>query len=224
MNILNNKRMYKTKYKKEKYSICVNNFEKTKNKNILISTYEQYLNVKDNYDIIYIDNKEEFNKINDKKCILKLDRINEYLKNYGNKLLVSDLGSVYKYKDIDTDFSLNVTNSYSVALLHSIGAKTITLSYELNYKQIKFLIESYKERYNKHPNLEVIVESNEEVMVCKYNMLKKYNKEKGYLIDRFNNKYKIKIKNNLMYIYNYKRRKLIENYFEIGINNIRINL
>jgi len=224
MNILNNKRMYKTKYKKEKYSICVDNFEKTNNKNILISTYEQYLSVKDNYDIIYIDNKEEFNKINDKKCILKLDRINEYLKNYGNKLLVSDLGSVYKYKDIDTDFSLNVTNSYSVALLHSIGAKTITLSYELNYKQIKFLIESYKERYNKHPNLEVIVESNEEVMVCKYNMLKKYNKEKGYLIDRFNNKYKIKIKNNLMYIYNYKRRKLIENYFEIGINNIRINL
>ena len=61
-------------------------------------------------------------------------------------------------------------------------------------------------------------------MVCKYNILKKYNKQEGYLIDRFNNKYKIKVKNNFMYIYNYKRRKLEENYFEIGINNIRINL
>ena len=55
-------------------------------------------------------------------------------------------------------------------------------------------------------------------------MLKKYNKKEGYLIDRFNNKYKIKVKDNLMYIYNYKRRRLEEDYFQIGINNIRINL
>ena len=221
---LNEKRMYKTEYKKEKYYICVDNFEKTNNKNILISTYEQYLGVKDKYDTIYIDNEEEFNKINDNKCVLKLNRINEYLNDYNNKLLVSDLGSVYKYKCVDTDFSLNVTNSYSVALLHNLGVNKITLSYELNYKQIKYLINSYKERYNKHPNLEVIVEANVEAMICKYNMIKKYNKDSAYLVDRFNNKYKIKINNNLMYIYDYKRRKLEENYFEVGINNIRINL
>jgi len=202
----------------------VDKFEKTNNRNILLSTYEQYLKIKDTYDIIYVDNEEEFNKINNNKCVLKLDRINEHLKDYNTKLLVSDLGSIYKYNNVDTDFSLNITNSYSVAFLHSIGVKKITLSYELNYKQIKTLIENYKGRYNKHPNLEVIVESNEEAMICKYNMLKKYKKDEGYLIDRFNNKYKIKAKNNLMYIYNYKRRKLEENYFEIGVNNIRINL
>ena len=224
IHTLNDLRMYKTNYKKEKYDICVDNFEKTNKKNILINTYEQYLKIKDKYDIIYIDNEEEFNKIDDNKCILKLDRINEHLKNYNDKLLVSDLGSVYKYKNIDTDFSLNVTNSYSVAFLHSLGVNKITLSYELNYKQIKNLVECYKNRYNKQPNLEVIIESNEEAMICKYNMLKKYNKNEGYLIDRFNNKYKIKVKNNFMYIYNYKRRKLEENYIEIGINNIRINL
>jgi len=224
MHTLNNLRMYKTEYKKEKYNICVDNFEKTNNRNILLSTYEQYLKIKDTYDIIYVDNEEEFNKINNNKCVLKLDRINEHLKDYNTKLLVSDLGSIYKYNNVDTDFSLNITNSYSVAFLHSIGVKKITLSYELNYKQIKTLIENYKGRYNKHPNLEVIVESNEEAMICKYNMLKKYKKDEGYLIDRFNNKYKIKAKNNLMYIYNYKRRKLEENYFEIGVNNIRINL
>ena len=224
MHTLNNLRMYKTNYNKEKYDICVDNYQLESNKNILISTYEQYLENKDKYDIIYIDNEEEFNKISDKKCVLKLNRINEHLKDYNNKLLVSDLGSVYKYKNIDTDFSLNVTNSYSVAFLHSMGVNKITLSYELNYKQIKTLVECYKNRYNKHPNLEVIIESNEEAMICKYNMLKKYNKNNAYLIDRFNNKYKIKVKNNFMYIYNYKRRKLKENYFEIGINNIRINV
>ena len=223
MNTLNFSRMYKTNYKKEAYDICVDNFEKTNNKNILISTYEQYLKVKDKYNIIYIDNLEEFNKIDDDKCVLKLDRINEHLSAYNQRLLVSDLGSVYKYKAVDTDFSLNVTNSYSVAFLHSLGVKKVTLSHELNYKQIRILIDNYKERYNKHPNLEVIVDANIEAMVCKYNMLKKYKVDEGYLIDRFNNKYKIKIKNNLMYIYDYKRTKLDENYFEIGINNIRIN-
>lgn len=224
MHTLNELRTYKTNYKKEKYYICVDNFEKENKKNILVSTYEQYLKIKDEYDIIYIDNESEYNKINDEKCVLKLNRINEHLKDYSDNLLVSDLGSVYKYKSVDTDFSLNVTNSYSVAFLHSIGVKKITLSYELNYKQINNLVSSYKERYNKHPNLEVIIEANEEAMICKYNMLKKYKTDNAYLIDRFNNKYKIKIKNNFMYIYNYNRRKLKENYFDIGINNIRTNL
>ena len=224
INILNKLRMYKTEYKKKNYYISVDNFEKESNKNVLISTYEQYLNVKDNYDIIYVDNEYVFNRINDKKCVLKLPRINEYLKDYNTNLLVSDLGGVYKYDSVDTDFSLNVTNSYSVAFLHSLGVKKVTLSHELNYKQISNLIKTYEAKFNKHPNVEVIVEANIEAMVCKYNLLKKYKGDEGYLIDRFNNKYKLKSKNNLMYIYDYKRTKLEENYFDIGVNNIRINL
>lgn len=224
INILNKLRMYKTEYKKKNYYISVDNFEKESNKNVLISTYEQYLNVKDNYDIIYVDNEYVFNRINDKKCVLKLPRINEYLKDYNTNLLVSDLGGVYKYDSVDTDFSLNVTNSYSVAFLHSLGVKKVTLSHELNYKQISNLIKTYEAKFNKHPNVEVIVDANIEAMVCKYNLLKKYKGDEGYLIDRFNNKYKLKSKNNLMYIYDYKRTKLEENYFDIGVNNIRINL
>lgn len=224
MHTLDEIRMYKTDYKKEKYEISVDNFEKREEKSVLISTYEQYLKIKDKYDTIYVDNEELFNKINDKKCVLKLNRVIEHLKNYDTRLLVGELGSVYKYKNIDTDFSLNVTNSYSVAFLHSRGVKKITLSHELNYKQIRELVKNYEERYKSHPNLEVIVDANIEVMVCKYNMLNKYKKQEGYLIDRFKNKYKIKIKDNLMYIYNFKRRKLEENYFDIGINSIRVNL
>lgn len=224
MHTLNEKRMYKTDYKKCNYEICVDNFEVENKKSVLISTYEQYLNVKDSFDTIYVDNFNLFNKLSDKKCVLKLNRVNEYLKDYNCNLLVGELGSIYKYKNIDTDFSLNVTNSYSVAMLHSLGVNKITLSYELTFKQIKNLIECYEKRYKKHPNLEVIVDSYPEVMVCKYNMLKKYNKDKGYLIDRFNNKYKIEVKDDLMYIFNYKKIKLEENYFDIGINSVRINL
>ena len=52
-----------------------------------------------------------------------------------------------------------------------------------------------EKRYNKHPNLEVIIFGYEEAMICKYNMLKKYNKDTGYLIDRFNNKYRFILQN-----------------------------
>ncbi|MBQ2946225.1 MAG: U32 family peptidase [Bacilli bacterium] len=224
INTLNKLRMYKTEYKKKNYYICVDNFKKENNKNILISTYEQYLNVKDKYDIIYVDNEYVFNRISDEKCVLKLPRINEHLKEYNQQLLVSDLGSIYKYKNVDTDFSFNVTNSYSVAFLHSLGVKKVTLSHELNYKQISNLINIYEAKFNKHPNVEVIIDANVEAMVCKYNLLNKYKVDEGYLIDRFNNKYKLKVKNNLMHIYDYKRTKLEENYFDIGVNNIRINL
>jgi len=224
VHTLNKKRLYKSNYKKEKYDINVDNFDKVNKKTCLISSYEQYLKEKDNYDIIYIDNEDTYNQINDSKCILKLPRVLEHLEDYNQKLLVGELGSVYKYKNIDTDFSLNVLNSYSVAYLHSIGVNKVTLSHELNYKQVKTLIENYHERYKKHPNLEVIVSGYEEAMICKYNMLKKYNKDKGYLIDRFNNKYKIIVKDSLMYIYNFKKRDLKENYFDIGVNYIRENL
>ncbi len=224
IEILNSKRCIKKVYKKEKYNIDIPNFDRVNKKSVLISSYEQYLKLKNNYDLIYIDNTDLYNKINDKKCILKLNRINEHLKDYNDKLLVSDLGSVYKYKNVDVDFSLNVFNSYAVAFLHSIGVHKITLSYELNYKQIKTLVENYVNRYKKNPNLEVIVNSYEEAMICKYNILKKYNKNEGYLIDRFNNKYKIIIKNNFMHIYNYKKRNLKDNYYNIGINYIRTNL
>lgn len=224
MHTLDELRKYKTNYKKEKYDIYVDNFEKTNKRSCLINSYEQYLKVKDKFDIIYVDNKELLETINNDKCVLKMPRVIEHLMEYDGKLLVGELGSVYKYKNIDTDFSLNVLNSYSVAFLHSIGVNKITLSYELNYKQIKKLIDGYKERYNKHPNLEVIVSGYEEAMVCKYNMLKKYRKDKAYLIDRFNNKYKIIVKENLMYIYNFRKRELKDNYFDIGINYIRYNL
>ena len=217
-------RKYKNLYKREKYSINVPNFKIENNKNILINTKEEFLKYKDKYSLIYIDNEEEYNKINNENCILKLPRINEYLKDYNCKLLVSDLGSVYKYKNVDTDFSLNVTNSYSVAFLHSLGVNKITLSHEFNYNQIVKLINIYKERYKSHPNLEVINDANIEAMICKYNMLKKYNTNNGYLIDRFNNKYEIKIKDKLMHIYDYKKTKLTNNYFEIGVNNVRMNV
>ncbi len=212
IDLLNSKRLYTNEVLIKDYYIDVPNYEIVNKKSILISNIDDY----EEYDEVYVDNIELYKRCNN--VTLKLDRVNEHLDNYNQRLLVGELGSVYKYKEVVSDFSLNVTNSYTVAFLHSIGVKKITLSYELNYNQIKELINNYHNRYHKHPNLEVIVYGYEEVMVCKYKLL-----NNTFLVDRFNNKYRIIIKNNLMHIYNYKERNLKDDYYKIGVNWIRIN-
>ncbi|HPF82706.1 MAG TPA: U32 family peptidase [Bacilli bacterium] len=194
---------------------------------IYIKELEQYNLIKNkNIDRIYVDN-DIYDSIDDKRKVLKLPRVINKYNNYNEHMLVGELGSINKYKDIDTDFSLNIVNSYSVALLNSLGVKRITLSYELNDDQIKDIIFEYRKRYQKEPNLAIIVYGKEEIMISKFNLLKYYNAlDKGYLRDRFNNLYKIIIKDNLMYIYNNKVLNKNNNikYFNLGINEIRYNM
>ena len=222
VNLLNEKRLYKYKYLRKEYSIDLPDFPKERNYNILISDIKDY-DKKSNYKYIYMD-EYLYNKIDDERKVLKLDRVIEKHKEYNKKLLVGELGSLI-YKDISTDFSFNVTNSYSVAFLHSHNVKQICLSYELTDTQIKNLIEAYHNRYHKHPNLELVIYGNLEAMVSKYNINKKYNVNNSILEDRFKNKYPIIIKNDLMHIYDYKKRnyKDYNKYFDIGINNLRYN-
>ena len=228
IDLLNEKRLYKNNYLKGEYSIDVPEFMKEKKYTILIHNKEEYELIKNmNYQVIYIDNEKDYKEINDNRLIFKLDRVIDKYKDYDNKLLVGELGSLYKYKNVITDFSLNVVNSYSVAFLHHLGVDTVTLSYELDKFQIQNIIESYKERYCKLPNLELIVFGHEEVMISKFN-LNEFFKVSGetYLKDRFDNMYPIVIKNNLMHIYNYKYRLLdeYEKYFDIGIHSLRFNV
>jgi len=225
---LDEARLRKSKYLKKEYYIDLPDFKKEENYNVLVSTIEQYNKIKDyNFKNIYLE-EDIYDVINDDRKVLKLDRvINNYNNyNYNEKLLVGELGSVYKYKNVSTDWSLNVTNSYSVAFLHSIGVLKITLSYELNKTQIKNIVDSYIKRHDKRPNLELIVFGKEEAMISKFNLNKLYNVENSYLQDRFGNLYPIVIKNDLMRIYNYKHRFFedYKDYFELGINNIRFNI
>ena len=222
VNLLNDKRLYKYEYVKKEYSIDLPDFPKERNYNILISDIKDY-DKDSNYKYIYMD-ENLYNKIDDARKVLRLDRVIEKHKEYNKKLLIGELGSLI-YKDILTDFSFNVTNSYSVAFLHSNNVKQICLSYELTDTQIKNLIDAYHNRYHKHPNLELVIYGNLEAMVSKYNINKKYNITNSILEDRFKNKYPIVTKNDLMYIYDYKKRNFIDHnkYFDMGINNLRYN-
>ena len=215
---LNNKRLYKIPYKRCEYKRNVKSYPKEKLLNILILKDENIYSLKKKYDYIYSSNNID-------NTILLLPRvIDKYKENYNKDVLVGDIGYFNKHKGCITDTSFNVVNSYTVAFLHSLGAERVTLSYELTKKQIEILINAYEERYKAHPNLELVVEGYEEVMISKFSLNKYFNNDKLYLKDRFNNLYKIKEKDNLMIIYNYKKRKDFNlSYYDIGINSLRIN-
>lgn len=215
---LNNKRLYKIPYKRCEYKRNVKSYPKEKLLNILIFKDENIDSLKKKYDYIYSSNNID-------NTILLLPRvIDKYKEKYNKDVLAGDIGYFNKHKVCITDTSFNVVNSYTVAFLHSLGAERVTLSYELTKKQIEILINAYEERYKAHPNLELVVEGYEEVMISKFSLNKYFNNDKLYLKDRFNNLYKIKEKDNLMIIYNYKKRKDFNlSYYDIGINSLRIN-
>ncbi len=214
---LNEIQLYKKDYIKGEYNIELEDFKKIKEISILCNNKNQILFKNKT---IYCDCEEE-------GTILRLPRVIEHHKEYSQELLVGELGSVNKYKNIITDFSLNVTNSYSVALLHNLGVKRVTLSVELDDNQIIDLINNYKKRYHKNPNLELIVYGNLEAMITKYNILDRYNINGNcYLKDNYKYLYPIRVKDNKTIIYHYEKRKYenIDKYYDMGINYLRYQI
>lgn len=94
------------------------------------------------------------------------------------QLLVGGYGGVYRYKDTNpfvTDYSLNVVNATSIYMLHKLGAKRITLSYELNKNQVDDMLEAYYQDNEGYPALEMIVYGKAPLLFTKYCPLEKMN-------------------------------------------------
>ena len=214
---LDKKRISVSNFEEQDYYCDVPSFDLVNKTAILTNNPKKH----SGYDIIYTPLKE---KVND-KVIYKLPRIIYEYEKYNNKVLIGELGSMLKYDKFDTDFSFNVVNSYAVAFLHSMGAKLVTLSYELTYNQTKDIIDAYKKRYNKNPNLQVIFSSFPEAMICKYDINKKYKVGESYLQDEYNNRYKIVSRKDYTIIYNYQKKVLnnLKSYYDIGVNCLREN-
>ena len=215
INLLNEKRLYKYEYKRNNYEIDIPDFKNERLLTCMISNKEMDNKLDKKYDYIY--------SLEDISGTIKvLPRvIMKYPEKY-NEVMIGEIGGFNKYKEVYTDVSLNVVNSYTVAFLHSLGAKRVTLSYELDNKQIEYLIDCYVKRYNKHPNLELIVSGYEEVMISKYSLNKQYNKDKLYLGDIYGNKFKVITREDGMHIYNYRKRNMYsDKYYDMGINSLR---
>ena len=203
-----------------------------------VRTKEQYLAcVNSNIDQIYIEKKILYESVkDDEKVVLCSPRVRKNKISDNEHLLVGDFGAV-SFNTI-TDYSLNVANAYTTAFMHSLGATTVTLSYEMNVAKIQKLVKNYIATYSSNPNLEVIIYGRVEAMVSEYCPLSTYlNKEgsacgickngkKYYLRDRFHNDYVLSFDNCLMTIYNYKKLNIIkdvDNLIKTGIKNFRYN-
>ncbi len=133
---------------------------------VYATTKEQYDAAKEcGIDIIYYDDNV-------------IRRNNITYKNTDKQLLVGGYGGINHYANKNTiisDFSLNVVNSKAVHLLHSIGVNRVTLSYEMNKKEIDDLINNYIKENDGLPNLEMIVYGHTHLLYTKYCPLKKMN-------------------------------------------------
>ena len=222
IELLDQKRLYNIEYKKCSYNIDLPNFNTVNKENILIRNKDMYNKIKSKkFNELYLPDYL-YNVINDDRKVLKLSRVQNENRKYDIPVLVGEIGSIIK--DCYTDFSFNVVNSYTVAFLHSIGVNRVTLSQELNDEEIKELIDAYIKRYQKNPNLELIVYGREEMMISKYNILKNLDNHNHYfLMDKYKNRMPILINNDIMTIFNYNIRDKKDKfkYFNMGINYVR---
>lgn len=93
----------------------------------------------------------------------------------GEDVLVGGLGGVRRYGGAGrmvADYSLNVVNSRSCRELHRLGAKRVTLSYEINEGQLRDLLAAYRAENGGSPALEMIVYGHAPLLVTKYCPLK----------------------------------------------------
>lgn len=166
---------------KNKINFKYNKTKKTKNKedlSILVRN-EKQLKIVLGKCRIYTENFELYKKYKDKNVFYKLPRI---MYNYpdfqGENLLISELGSLYKYASnnyVIADYPLNITNSETVNFLHKRGVKISTISPEVT----DFELEKYSHQ------IEKIIYGKVDLMI-----LKTYRKGK-YLKNNLNNYFPI---------------------------------
>lgn len=165
----------------------------------------------------------------------RLDRVISNYRDYHNeKLLVGEMGSVYKYRNdniINSDYYLNVSNSYHVSYLRNLGIDNITLSVENSIDTIGSIVNNVGNN-----NIEVIVYGRLEAMIMKYCPLKMLinndrvpcnvcrNGKKYELVDRNGAHYPLiqdKELTHIMYYQKYDIIKDINRLNKFGVLNYR---
>lgn len=83
--------------------------------------------------------------------------------------------NISSLKNNTSSVYMNVSNSFDVKVLEELGAKTVGLSIELSFDDIKDLINGYTKKYKVNPSLELMVYGYYELMIMKYCPIQKIN-------------------------------------------------
>ena len=162
-----------------------------------------------------------------------INYVNAKYNDVSGLILTGGYGGIYNYRNknnvIVSDYSFNVSNSESVYNLLNNGVDIVTLSLELSNKEINDLYNSYINKYNTKPNIEIIVYGHQKLMTLKYCMLKRYNEcakcdKHFYYLKDDKNKFLTSRNNCITSIYNEKALNLIDELDTIKKYTNRIRL
>lgn len=208
---------------------------------ILIDKEEDYLYFKNYNNIdLYTEDRNLYIKYRaNNNIFLRLPRVTSNIKEYKDeKLLVNDVGSVYKYTKnniVDLDIYSNVTNCYSVKFYNDMGIEKIGISPELTAEETKKIYINYQQLFGENPNIEAFVFGKLELMILKHCVINENvnsnkicnvckNSKQYYLEDRNKEKYQILTKNCQNILLHYKTINRIETYKDSEITNYYLSL
>jgi len=188
---------------------------KYKLNNIYITDYELYKKYKHLDNIYY--RLERIKKIKD-------TLINE-------NLLITDTSDIINYQNNNLvgDYYFNVVNTHTINVLNDNNVKLVTLSVEIDDNNLKEILKKFN-------NIEYIVYGNIELMISKYCLLKenlnycnqcRKSQQQYYLKNLKNNNYPVLTNNCITHIFDCKtldKVDKIEEYYELGVRNFRIEL
>ena len=174
--------------------------KRTKTINVLVRNENQLKYLINKNVNIYVTDLLLYKKYKQKNVFFVTDRVSEQLNDFiEENLLASNLSSVIKYSHSNNVFSsiyVNVTNSYTLKVLHDLKVKKIGLSIENSIDNIQKMIKGFYKRYKEYPNVDVLVFGRVELMVMKHCFLNMFiNKETACNICKNNKQYYLKDRN-----------------------------
>lgn len=206
---------HKVKFIKNSINFQEININPSLGKTATVFTEEQLLACKNNkISRIYTSNKKLYETYkNDIELYYKPPRCTRNIsKNLEAKNIVSDYFAFNKYHSIIGDYGLNVYNIYTAYFLYSLGLTSITLSVELTENEMLEFINSYKEKFNTYPNIEILNYGLIENMIIKDNVLNIKEDDYNYeLYDIKNRHFPVYYDEENTHILNYKLKESINN-------------
>ena len=160
---------------------------------------------------IYVTNKSLYDKYkNITNIYLKLPRCSRNPKKFEvENNLISDYYEYQKDKNYIADYTMNVSNIYTIYYLSKYNLSYITSSVELTESELKNMIRKYNDKFKTLPNIEIFAYGKVENMLIKGNILQLDNYSDVKLIDFKNRKFPVFYDGESTHILNYEN-KVIE--------------
>ena len=160
---------------------------------------------------IYVTNKSLYDKYkNITNIYLKLPRCSRNPKKFEvENNLISDYYEYQKDKNYIADYTMNVSNIYTIYYLSKYNLSYITPSVELTESELKNMIRKYNAKFKELPNVEIFAYGKVENMLIKGNILQLDNYSDVKLIDFKNRKFPVFYDGESTHILNYEN-KVIE--------------